>query len=784
MMERQTIPHDNKNNYFRSKADTLIWLEPRIRRSRVLPCYAFSTEAWKRGPEQILDEICARFSVGPVIVRSSAAVEDRLHHSTAGVFASIPRVPSFERRRLAAAIHRVAASYPEHPANQILVQPYLEGCDFAGVVSSHLVSDGRPYYVFSEEHGGGTNGVTGGTDSGEAIFLRREAPSPELLLPRHLRPVLRAMRELERLFDGTPIQAEYACVGTDDIVLFQVRPLVGMANPQSPTPTDLTRGLRKEIECALADDPELPGVTGMLGLMPDWNPAELLGDHPRPLTLSLYRTLIAKGVWCRARAELGYQDLREADFLHVLSGRPYINARTSFRSFLPAGLNLETQVRLVSAWIARLRQRPALHDSIEFEVVPTCADFEFEMTFQHRYEGVLDAKASKDYKKKLSALTLNLLRYPVRNDLSFQRQHCVANSTKDIPTLEDLVERTIRFGSLPFARVARLGFVAEALLRSAVRRGAIAPDREQEFRHRIQSVGAVMAQDSEDLHRGDLTRTAFMERYGHLRPSSFDILSPCYRDRRWSNAPAGSTHWEIMPPFILTSAERAALRWLLKENGFADLQPDALMEWLREAIAGREWSKYHFSVLLSELLEQLTDWGARRGFTAEELSFLDLDCILLADATAEDMFPRLRRCIDTAVVRRRKEKEVFLGPIISAPREADCFRLGEELPHFVGNGVVRAPALQLNQHTVPSKILRGCIVCIRQADPGFDWIFTKGIAGLVTAYGGPNSHMAVRCAELGLPAAIGCGEFQFDKLVGQGVLRLDCARRRVTGVKR
>ena len=57
-----------------------------------------------------------------------------------------------------------------------------------------------------------------------------------------------------------------------------------------------------------------------------------------------------------------------------------------------------------------------------------------------------------------------------------------------------------------------------------------------------------------------------------------------------------------------------------------------------------------------------------------------------------------------------------------------------------------------------AQIIDGCIVLIESADPGFDWIFSHAITGLVTKYGGANSHMAVRCAEFGLPAAIGCGE--------------------------
>lgn len=67
------------------------------------------------------------------------------------------------------------------------------------------------------------------------------------------------------------------------------------------------------------------------------------------------------------------------------------------------------------------------------------------------------------------------------------------------------------------------------------------------------------------------------------------------------------------------------------------------------------------------------------------------------------------------------------------------------------------------------------IVLIENADPGYDWIFAHRIAGLVTKYGGANSHMAIRCAEFGIPAAIGCGEQRFDVLCKAHRISLDCS---------
>ena len=68
---------------------------------------------------------------------------------------------------------------------------------------------------------------------------------------------------------------------------------------------------------------------------------------------------------------------------------------------------------------------------------------------------------------------------------------------------------------------------------------------------------------------------------------------------------------------------------------------------------------------------------------------------------------------------------------------------------------------------------------IPSADPGYDWIFTHRVAAFITMYGGPNSHMAIRANELGIPAIIGAGDLLYKKWADARILELDCANRLV-----
>jgi glutamine kinase len=118
---------------------------------------------------------------------------------------------------------------------------------------------------------------------------------------------------------------------------------------------------------------------------------------------------------------------------------------------------------------------------------------------------------------------------------------------------------------------------------------------------------------------------------------------------------------------------------------------------------------------------------------------------------------------------------LLLPPLIRSPEDVWSFHLPASEPNFITLGSVTGHVVGHDQRN----LLSGAIVCIPNADPGFDWLFSHPIAGLITAYGGANSHMAIRSGELGLPAVIGAGAQNYDRWRAASWLTVDCANRHV-----
>ena len=138
----------------------------------------------------------------------------------------------------------------------------------------------------------------------------------------------------------------------------------------------------------------------------------------------------------------------------------------------------------------------------------------------------------------------------------------------------------------------------------------------------------------------------------------------------------------------------------------------------------------------------------------------------------------LKQLASNAAKQRSVIEAVELPPLLCNIIDFKVFQYPATQPNYIGSTIIRAKCLDI-VNADPKAELSGFIVMIPQADPGYDWLFGRGIVGLVTLYGGANSHMAIRAAEFGLSAVIGLGEVKYRALIAAHEIEIDPINRMI-----
>jgi len=116
--------------------------------------------------------------------------------------------------------------------------------------------------------------------------------------------------------------------------------------------------------------------------------------------------------------------------------------------------------------------------------------------------------------------------------------------------------------------------------------------------------------------------------------------------------------------------------------------------------------------------------------------------------------------------------------IVSGLTDLRVITFSEAMPSYITNSIVKARVCVLDQLGVKADV-RGALVLLPNADPGYDFLFHSGTVGIITKVGGPASHMCIRAIELQMPACIGCGESVYQKLAAAHSAVLDCGTQQI-----
>jgi phosphoenolpyruvate synthase/pyruvate phosphate dikinase len=779
-------PADIAHFILGTKADTLARLKPLVRYSHIGDQVTFTAKQFQTSSDEILSSIQQTFKGKKLVVRSSANGEDNWHASNAGGFASQLNVDGQSEDEIKRAIIAVIQSYGEnsnHAADQVLVQPFIEHVACSGVVFTCSLETGAPYYRFNfDDQTQSTESVTAGThDDLRTIILHRNQTDNLKKVEPKLLPVLKAIKELEKLLGFDRLDIEFAIDRQGVVHIFQVRPIT-VDHSQFEVPNNaVSNHLAKN--CQRFNDlqhpsPFLLGNRTFFGNMPDWNPAEIIGARPKPLAFSLYRYLITNEIWATQRAEFGYRDIRPHPLIVAFSGQPYVDIRASLNSFIPATLPDELATNLVQTYLQILADHPEFHDKIEFNVAFTIWTPTFEEEARNRlypYGFTPDDITQLD--SALKVITRNALTRldsdiaPIEK-LIARRKQLEASQLSPIDKVTTLLDDCRRLGTLAFAHAARAGFVATTFLKSFVSAGILSEEKRLAFMCSIQTVAGQFEADKHAQTRGKLEQTHLVEKYGHLRPGTYDINAQAYWEdpARYLTSDA-STDSGTPSSFKFSEQEQLKISQVLQVLG-SDLDVSTFIQYLSKAIQAREAVKFEFTRNLSCALDLCVAIANDIGLSREEIAFLeyhDLEQFKLNIIDINALKTRVTANQQAHIITQLTE----LPTLITSESDFHCFERHASQPNFITTQKTTAHVKLLNGDATDT-YLENHIILIPQADPGYDWLFGHNIAGLITQYGGANSHMAIRAAEMGLPAAIGVGEKLYEAISQMKQIELDC----------
>lgn len=773
-------------NKLGTKAETLRVLYKKLKYSEVLPQYSFTVGQWKADCENIMSVFNSLGWNTEVIVRSSSLTEDSSDKSQAGKYESVANVPG-GGQKLKNAIEKVIASYDDrNQENQVLIQPMLADVRICGVAFTLDPNTMGNYYVVNYDDGGSTTAITSGQGAENKLYYRfkritalglQEVDGSEGRMDR----LCLALHELEVFFGQDNLDVEFAFDESDKLYILQVRTLCVQGKPSDREIQQIElKHIVDKIKQSQKKKPFLCGNKALYSVMTDWNPAEMIGIRPKPLALSLYREIITDNVWAYQRDNYGYRNLRSFPLMVDFGGLPYIDVRVSFNSFVPAGLEERLSDKLVNYYLERLADNPAKHDKAEFEIVFSCYTFDLPERIQVLREYGFSKEEVRQIIDALRNVTNSIIDHKNglwRKDyekiqiLNKRYEEIMESDLSKIEKIYWLLEDCKRYGTLPFAGLARAAFIAVQILQSLVTCKIITKSDYESFMSGVNTVSSDIKTDFEEM-----TKKSFLKKYGHLRPGTYDITSLRYDEApdlyfEWQKQRNVQDAEEKKQIFRLSLQQLEMLKSLLADNGLTNDILE-LLNFIKTVIEGREYGKFAFTRNLSMILQLIAEIGEEEGISKEDCAYLNILDVCELYRSARDIQSIFLHSIQQGVCKYEMAKSIVLPPVIVNSEDVLCFYYPDSEPNYITMNQAIGEVYVLDAEQFMGN-LNGRIVLIASADPGYDWIFSHRIKGLITMYGGANSHMAIRAGELSIPAAVGVGAKNFVKYKKAKVLALD-----------
>ena len=758
---------------FKSKAHTLLSLK--LKKSLIPKIYIVKFDDYKIKKNKILKNIKNKFLNSKIAIRSSFNNEDTEKNSNAGKYKSFLNIDSSDGKNIdSKIIQLIKLKKILKKKEHFFVQKMINNVSYSGVVLTRNLEDYSRCININYYNGNNTEAVTSGKFKTKTLIYIENKKYP---IPIKFRKLYLSITEIIKFTKCIDLDIEFAVGKNNKIYILQVRKLiVPKKNEQNYCNSNIHLSkLEKKINKLKEKHHDLLGITTFFGNMPDWNPAEIIGTKPRPLALSLYQELITDHVWSKNRINYGYRDLSQFHLMTTFFGSPYIDVRVDFNSWLPANINNNISKKIINYYLKKFYNKKFIQDKIEFEILFTCATFSTYERVKKNLKNILSPKEIDIFYNSLKQINVNALEQQKKDAKLLEelknRQIIIQKSKLyEIDKIYWLIEDCKKYGTLPFAGLARSAFIAIELLNSLKDKNIINQDEKLNFLTNIKTITSKMKNDLINLKKNN-----FIKKYGHLRPGTYDINSKNYAQGFKKYFNKISKHERNISKKI---DFRKKIQKPLKKLSIYK-NANEFLKFIDDAIKQREYSKFIFTKSIDLIFKNLTNFGKKYNISNDDLSYVKIQKILdmYFNLSNYSTINNLKRHIKENKKEYLSNKIINLPDVIKSPRDLYIRIKEPEKINFISNKNIIAKVIVYDKNKIGNKY--DGIVCIENADPGYDFLFSKNIKGLITKYGGLNSHMSIRCSELNLPALIGVGEKNFNDIIKYKMLNIDCISKKI-----
>ncbi len=775
-------PNDLSKFILGTKSQTLRRLENIIKKSKIGSQLSFTVDHWMQNQNQIVNKIINNFKKN-VIIRSSSLQEDGWMSSNAGNYLSVPNIPP-EKMSLVKRIDEVINSYDKQDINinEVFIQEHITNVKISGVIFTCGLGNGVPYYYVNfDENTQSTNSVTSGSSNElRNIIVLRSKFRHLKYYDKNLFNLVVSIKEIEKKLFFNKLDIEFAIDKKNQIHIFQTRPIITkdtfIKNDISKIDKIVNYNIQKYNRFLKNKNIKRLYFSNMT----DWNPAEMIGFKPKPLAFSLYKYLITDNIWSKQRFEAGFEDLQHFKLLKNFCGSPYVDIYSCFKSFIPRNLPSKIKDKLLNAYLDIFKKNPQLHDKVEFEIVFTCWIPNFcEQAKRRLLIYNFTNQEILIIEKELIAITIRAIKdlyiYIEKfKKLAVKRNNIISDN--DFYIIKKLLSDCKNFGFHPFAHIARSAFISVNFIKYIRNNKIFAKHRIDELYSSLNTITNEFNYDMHQFKKKNKDFDSIVSKYGHLRPGTYEITSEAY----WENLDyfkhsQKNIDYKNLKLFKINKGEKKRFNEAFKKL-LQDINCDIVMDFIIQSIKYREKIKFDFSKNISLSLDKINILGKKYDINRKNLSYLKL-----SDLKKDFKIKNILKIIKIRKEIYNKNALIEMPHIILSQKDFYLFEHYFSIPNFVTNKKTQGQIVEIKDINDLVN-LNNKIALIEFADPGFDWIFNHNIKGLITMYGGANSHMAIRSSELSLPAAIGVGLKRYKELLKSKYIELDTLNKRIIDI--